>query len=393
MLTKSIISGVTDHGQLTGLSDDDHVIYIKANGTRDFSGTQKVQSLTTDTNQTRDIGTDSTRFNSIRGRLGVFVGSSNADANGTVGSNGTRSFGANPTGIVAGNQVQTSTGVASHYLRGGNYKAVACIGNVNAQSTGTAKLNNNAGGACVFGSAFTNSTGNAEVRATGFGNFTAAYPGTLGSGNHLFHNAGTGSFLSGYSVGTNSNFTAYVGAGGCFASLLGVCYGATALTVNVTARGSFCSGFANATSGSHTWSVSGIGAFAQGAMLNSVFTSSGKGAFAQGYGNASNIVASGNGSFAHGYAKSGNAITASGAGAFAVGYSTSGVITASAANAVQFGVGSNSLADSVQIGNSGLRFKGTVSAPGSPQNGDIWVASGHVYVRTNGVTKSMTNIP
>lgn len=379
-----------DHGTLSGLGDDDHTIYIKADGTRAFTGSQQVQNLTVATNQTRDFGSDSNRLNSVRGRLGVFVGSS--DAAGAIGSTGTRSFGSNPTGLVAGNQVQTSTGVASHYLKGGNYKGVACIGNVNAQGTGTAKLNNNAGGASVFGSAFTNSTGNAEVRATRYGNFTAAYPGTLGSGNHLFHNNGTGSFLAGYSVGTNSNFTTYVGAGGSFTNILGKCYGATALTVNNTGAGAFCSGFANATSGTHTWSVSGNGSFAQGAMLNSVFTSSGKGSFAQGYGNASNIVSSGGGAFAHGYAKAGNAITASGIGSFACGYSNAGVITASAANAVQFGVGTNALADSVQIGNSGLRLKGTTGAPGTPQNGDLWVANNYVYVRTNGVTKNMSNI-
>jgi len=30
--------------------------------------------------------------------------------------------------------------------------------------------------------------------------------------------------------------------------------------------------------------------------------------------------------------------------------------------------------------------------PSSPQNGDIWVSNGHIYFRTNGVTKSASNI-
>lgn len=34
--------GVTDHGALTGLSDDDHAIYTKADGTRAFSGNQSL---------------------------------------------------------------------------------------------------------------------------------------------------------------------------------------------------------------------------------------------------------------------------------------------------------------------------------------------------------------
>ena len=39
-----VILGVGDHGQLDGLSDDDHTIYTKADGTRAFSGDQSMGS-------------------------------------------------------------------------------------------------------------------------------------------------------------------------------------------------------------------------------------------------------------------------------------------------------------------------------------------------------------
>lgn len=37
-LTWSSFGGTSDHGSLSGLSDDDHTIYIKADGTRAFTG-------------------------------------------------------------------------------------------------------------------------------------------------------------------------------------------------------------------------------------------------------------------------------------------------------------------------------------------------------------------
>ena len=81
----------------------------------------------------------------------------------------------------------------------------------------------------------------------------------------------------------------------------------------------------------------------------------------------------------------GYSITASGVGSFAQGYATGVNIAASATGAAQFGPGTNALADSLQVGTAGLRFKGTTGAPGTPQNGDHWIASSFVYARSNGV--------
>lgn len=134
------------------------------------------------------------------------------------------------------------------------------------------------------------------------------------------------------------------------------------------------------------------GSFAQGtAFTGGSVVSSGQGSFAQGAASgASAITASGNGSFAQGQATAGNAITASSPGSMAVGASAAGAITATATNAVQFGVGGNAQADSVSVG-TGPRLKGTTGAPGTPRNGDLWVANNYVYIRSNGVSCKCVN--
>jgi uncharacterized protein YbjQ (UPF0145 family) len=50
-----------DHGTISGLGDDDHSIYIKADGTRAFTGTQTVRNLFMAAHNTYDIGESATR--------------------------------------------------------------------------------------------------------------------------------------------------------------------------------------------------------------------------------------------------------------------------------------------------------------------------------------------
>jgi hypothetical protein len=113
---------------------------------------------------------------------------------------------------------------------------------------------------------------------------------------------------------------------------------------------------------------------------------SGDGSGALGLAAGADIIASGEGARAHGSART-NDILASGPGSFAHGASSTGLISASGTNSIQFGVGANALANSLQIGNAGLRLKGTVAAPGTLQNGDIWVdAAGQVFIRSSGIS-------
>ena len=130
------------------------------------------------------------------------------------------------------------------------------------------------------------------------------------------------------------------------------------------------------------------GAFAHGRAFNANIDALRHGAFAVGFAGSNNIVANQDGAFAGGYASS-YAITASGDGAFAFGMADTEAITASANNATQLGPGTNALADSAQIGVAGIRFKGTTGAPGTPQNGDMWIASGYLYIRSNGTTRKV----
>lgn len=118
----------------------------------------------------------------------------------------------------------------------------------------------------------------------------------------------------------------------------------------------------------------------------------GLGSFAHGSAYGGAIVASGSGSFAAGAAAGGGlTVTASAYGSFAFGYAMGGTdVVASAINSVQFGPGTNSIADSLRVG-TGIRLFGIGGAtPGVLANGDIWLdGDGHVKVRSNGATVSL----
>lgn len=373
------------------------VLYLRLDTANDpLTGDLSTLSVTPTLDQDagRTYGADSLRPLSVHGRLGVFVGSSAATGQGLpVNANGVRTFGQNPTGLMAGNQAEGSTGVASHYLRGGAFKGVACIGNAAAGSTGDATLRNNSGGSSLFGSAYTYGAGSARVEATAFGNFTTAYAYCTGN-NHTFLNSGGGAFLAGYSRGGGVVNATASGAGAfCVTRPDSGANGGTA-TATAQGAGSFVQGSLQSTGlGASNVSIlaTGAGGFAQGRVRQTgaglaLISAAGDGAFAQGIAfNTATISASADGAFAQGNASAAN-ITASGLGAFAHGSTTGAVaIVASAANSAQFGPGTNALADSLQVGAAGLRFKGTVGAPAAPQNGDFWIAGVYVYVRSNGV--------
>lgn len=356
-----------------------------------ITGALTTQAVTPDTNQTRGLGTDSNRFFDVRGRIGVFVGSS--DASGGISTGGARLFGdATPAGLMAGNSHSGGAGAATHFLQSGAFKGVACVGNVFASSTGYALMSNRSGGSCLFGSAYTAGAGNAILEATSFGNFTAAYS-YAGANTHRWSNNAAGGFLAGYSAGAATTTITNSGAG-CFTSVR--TSGTGIVAVDNAGEGGFVQGRVTGTLGATNrlrTTATGDGGFAQGIVsgANAEITASEAGAFAQGQANASVMTASGAGSFAHGRAASGNAITASSAGALAVGDSASGTIVASAVNANQFGPGTNAQPDSLAVGDmagTGLRLI-AAGAPATPVNGDFWQANGSIYCRTGGVTKNL----
>ncbi|HHH29054.1 MAG TPA: hypothetical protein ENK57_12020 [Polyangiaceae bacterium] len=323
-------------------------------------------------NQSFDIGTDPLRLRRVQGQIASFVSPAGIS---TVALPANTARG----GLIAG--TQGGAGTNTHRLEGGGFPAIACIGNAATNNVaGIATLEATRGGAIAFGSAYAYGTGSAIVSASGYSAFTAGY--AYGPGNSSLLASGAGSLAFGYANARAAGST---------------------VTQQATANGAFVAGFARqfSSTGTQNLQATGNGAFAQGYMRGAG-TGAGRleatagGAFAQGLvrtdtTNNGRISAYGAGSFAQGYARAPSAgspatIEAVGRGAFAQGYAQSTTIRAGGDNSVQFGPGTNNLADSLQVGSAGLRFKGTTGAPAAPQNGDFWRAGAFTYLRSDGVT-------
>ena len=242
----------------------------------------------------------------------------------------------------------------------------------------------------------------ATVEASGRGSLAVGVanrdPGTLGPARLAATNAG--SFALGIAYDANSKVESQ--GQGTFAMGLAITYGgggAAEIIVGPAgqANGTFGGGLAGANAG-FTARISseenGSIAFGKCAAVvsDAYIQASAEGTFAHGRAMNGAIRATGFGSFANGNADV-NDITSTGKGSFAAGDATAGAIAATADNATQFGPGANGRADTLQVGNAGIAFKGTVNAPGVYQNGDFWISgTGDVMVRTNGVTKNMSAI-
>lgn len=350
------------------------------------------------------VGSPQLRWDQMHSRLGVFVGTS-LETTGLRDPRpdvGTRTFATDQTGIMIGNQIEAGAGESLMQLgaSGGiRWKAAILAGTSAAYGDGSAQMINTAGGGSLFGTAFNyGDLGDMVMRSDGFGCFTTGYA-IGGSGDDLtIRNRSSGGFLSAYVSGYGKADALAYGSG-CFVSGYMSNFNPLPSVQVMEARGggSFCSGHSYVYYGAPTGRASnlqanGYGAFAQGrvyatAGYDATISSSGLGSFAQGETYGGTITSSGAGSFAQGRAYGGYGITASANGAFAQGHAYSGSIIASASNAAQFGPGTNALADTLQIGSAGLRFKGTVNAPAAPQNGDHWLdGSGNVVIRSGGVS-------
>ena len=137
--------------------------------------------------------------------------------------------------------------------------------------------------------------------------------------------------------------------------------------------------------------ASGYGSHANGSASDGGdILAAGLGSFATGrVDNSGTISSSGIGSFAGGQVVGSNyEISTSYSGAFVWGSATTGDIIATAVGAVQFAPGTNNVANSLAVG-ADLRLHAD-GAPGTPRNGDQWVASGYVYIRSNGASVKIT---
>ena len=203
--------------------------------------------------------------------------------------------------------------------------------------------------------------GGPTSKATALGSY-----GSFAQGK-MVTSGGYGSFAQGDTVTASSvgafaqgNLATASGVKGSFAQ------GDRAFAVGTYA--SFAQGISVIANGSY-------GSFAQGGNATS---SGNNGSFAQG----GSVTASGNaGSFAQGsvtWANGGN-------GSFAIGSAA----TANNVGAVQFSTGINSLEYSIKVKDS-PRLCGN-GTPSTISNGDIWITSGTVFVRSDSTTWALLN--
>ena len=218
-----------------------------------------------------------------------------------------------------------------------------------------------------FASGFASS--GSSLTATNTGSSVIGYAYNSGS----ITSSGNGSFAGGYAYGNTISST----SGGTFAQGY-----SRYSSIVASDLGAFAQGWAYS---SGTISAATRGGFAQGAAVNGTIQSGPtrfqQGAFAQGYANSgATIGALNKGAFAQGYANTNN-ITASGTGAFAHGFSTSGAIIASASNSVQFGVGTNNVANSLQVGSTVWLKPNTIWLKEKASEADATATWGKVWVK------------
>jgi hypothetical protein len=328
-------------------------IFLRLDATNDpLTGTLQTEDLEPVNDFTRNIGTitpANKRFAKMRAGLGVFIRQSGP---GTI----EEPTPANQGGLMAGTQ-GGAVGTNIHRLQGGVFAGAAVIGNTGSTGTGTSTIEATRGGAVVIGSAYCYGAGNCTAQATGYASTVIGY--AYGRGNATLAANAPGSTVIGYANSRGTGTTSNLISGGNGAVTFGMSRSTASPGVSrmsSTGQGSFVAGAAISNNGQ-----------------NATLEATADGAFAQGF-SSSNILGP-------------SLIRASGKGSFAQGSAINGqTIEANKTNAVQFGPGVNGLANSLQVGNGGIRFMGITGTPAAPQNGDFWVNNGFVYVRSNNVS-------
>lgn len=358
-----------DHGDLTGLGDDDHTQYILASGSRPFTGTQQTRLLQPTADDSFDLGTTAARYGTIFATAARVVKGTGTV---TVANNGSvvGFLGATSTGVAS---IVSNPGVANSFslALGASYTTGA--GNTTLSASGVA--------AAAVGAVLASSTGSASLVASGRGSSAAGLAESQTSATADIIASLDGAYAQGSAVASSGALARIRASGlGSFAQGSVNSSGVTSF-IDAASLGAFAQGSAFL----GTINVTGGGAFGQGSVVNGNIVVSANGGFAQGFAQVGNITTSGTGGFSHGFAFL-NGITASGFGSFAVGYSFNGAIEATNENSFQFGVGTNSVGDSLQVGNA-LHFRGVVGAFPSPANGQMWrggTSNAYVLVRSNG---------
>lgn len=324
-----------------------------------------------------DVGSSSLRFSEVFGTRPTFVG-----GGATITNNGT--FNAN-FGYAGGAGTVTFVNDPAY----GSFNCIAA--SVYAASGCTGIIEAYAGGNFVTGriGAYFSSTCGIEMSYTTYGSFAAGYIWNNSTGMCKMRIISPGSFTQGYlnSLAGKAYMDNY-GNGAFNQGIIAAANGYCVMGAN--GRGSFVQGSINVTTTGYGYiTSSNEGSFSQGAINNagsgySFIRSTANGAMAQGYSRAagtatSNIQGSGQGSLAQGFARASGAytatilasgvgstalgrtragtsnadITASGTGSLAVGNASNDTVAATDDNTFQFGIGTNSVTNSLQVGDRG----------------------------------------
>jgi len=251
----------------------------------------------------------------------------------------------------------------------------------------------------------------------GYGALDAIQEGSIalgyaGGGYSFIESSAKGALAGGYckSFDPYGSYYQYLKASGIGSVALGLVTGDyETATLESSGYGAFAMGWVYAHGVTTITEASGYGAFAIGCNMDGEILSSGSGALAGGFclekgkieaigagafafgdceGQGKNsLIQATQGAWAGGYASGSSdfgEIKSTAKGSFAFGYCYENDIIASASNTIQFGVGTNNEADTLQVG-SGIRIKGTDGVPSDDlHNGDQWVDNGYVYIRSNG---------
>lgn len=204
----------------------------------------------------------------------------------------------------------------------------------------------------LFGRATSYGPGVAEV-TTQYGGFAVGNVQAAGSvgGKAAVNSVGVGAVAFGYvrHSGTGTG-TAQVYSNYGFA--WGYLRNTDAASVKATNIAAVAFGGCTKPAGAN-FVASGFGSLVHGYGVGNIYAS-GDGARATGYlgytDAGTSITASGAGSFAHGDASAYSILAGTGGGAFAFGNADTADIEATASNAVQFGPGTNAVANSIQVG-------------------------------------------
>lgn len=379
-----LLADVTDAGALaalntlahvatTGLGNDDHTQYIRVDGTRAFTGTQTTRALLPNVTATQDLGSTTLRYRFL------YANQLNA-LNGTLTTLTTTST--NMIALRGGTGTGTKT--VSLTSSGGSsiHTAIAAL---NAASGGSSTLTIS-GLTNTFIGRIDNASGSGTASATigGTGNFVSGNVGGAGAIISVGF-ADEGNFIQGQVPGGSiSSLSTY----GCFVQGFAAATGVGPGSISAAGTLGFIGGaFVQGATIDGTMYGTADGVFVQGyALANCTIGATGSGALARGAAADGDIKATAAGATAFGITGAGFDITASGVGALAAGDSTTGAITAAGIGSVQLGPGVNNENATVQIGNAGLRIKGTVGPPGTKQNGDHWMGgtgNAFVIVRSN----------